>query len=282
MDLSDINIIKRLLKKHGFSFSKALGQNFIVDPGVCPQMAELSGINENSGVIEIGAGIGVLTKELAERAKKVVSFELDRRLLPVLGETLAGYGNAFIINEDILKTDPARLINEEFGGMDVYVCANLPYYITSPVIMLLLESRLPLESITVMVQKEAALRLTAHVGSRESGAVTVAVDYYADAEMLFSVGREAFFPRPKVASAVIKLAVSKTPKYSPADEKLFFALVKAAFAQRRKTAVNAISAGLGIPKEKIADALLNMGLGADIRAEKIRMDDLIKLSNFII
>ena len=203
-NLTDIGTIKDILGRHGFHFSKALGQNFIVNPSVCPRMAEESGIDENCGVIEIGAGIGVLTAELAKRAKKVVCVELDTRLLPILAETLADFDNIEIINQDVLKTDLAALIKEKFEGMPVYVCANLPYYITSPVIMTLLESRLPIEAITVMVQKEAAQRLCAAVGSRLSGAVTVAVDYYAKAEKLFDVSAGSFMPAPKVDSCVIR------------------------------------------------------------------------------
>ena len=186
-NLTDIGTVKDILGRHGFHFSKSLGQNFIVNPSVCPRMAEESGIDENCGVIEIGAGIGVLTAELAKRAKKVVVIEIDTKLLPILDETLKDFDNIEIINQDVLKTDLAALIKEKFDGMPVYVCANLPYYITSPVIMALLESRLPIEAITVMVQKEAAQRLCAPVGSRLSGAVTVAVDYYAEAKKLFDV-----------------------------------------------------------------------------------------------
>ena len=187
MNLTDIGTVKDILARHGFHFSKSLGQNFIVNPSICPRMAEESGIDENSGVIEIGAGIGVLTAELAKRAKKVVVIEIDTKLLPILDETLKDFDNIEIINQDVLKTDLAALIKEKFDGMPVYVCANLPYYITSPVIMSLLESKLPLEAITVMDQKEAAQRLCAPVGSRLSGAVTAAVDSYADSFKLFVV-----------------------------------------------------------------------------------------------
>ncbi len=178
--LSDIGTIKELLSRHGFSFSKALGQNFLVNPSVCPRMAESSGAGPGVGVLEIGPGIGVLTQELCQLADKVVAVELDKRLLPVLGETLAEFDNIRIVNADVLKLDLNRLIAEEFDGLEVVVCANLPYYITSPVIMKLLEDRLPVKAITVMVQKEAAQRICAPVGSRESGAVTVSVNYYAE------------------------------------------------------------------------------------------------------
>jgi len=185
-NLTDINVVRDVLSRHGFTFSKALGQNFLINPSVCPQMAECCGA-DGQGVLEIGPGIGVLTAELAKRAQKVVSLELDKRLLPVLAETLADFDNVTIVNDDVLKVDLRALLEEHFAGMEVCVCANLPYYITSPVIMRLLEERLPFCSITVMVQKEAADRLCAPVGSREAGAVTVAVQYYARAEKLFSV-----------------------------------------------------------------------------------------------
>ena len=205
MDLTDVNTVRRLLARHGFQFSKSLGQNFITDPAVCPQMASLCGVTKEAGVIEIGPGCGVLTVELAKRAAKVVAIELDARLLPVLAETLEDCRNVEVVNADVMKTDLRALIETHFPGMPVYVCANLPYYITSPVIMYLLQSRLPVENITVMVHKEAAERLCAKVGERESGAVTVAVDYYARAEELFSVGRDSFTPAPKVDSKVIRL-----------------------------------------------------------------------------
>ncbi len=279
--LTDINYIKDLLRRNNFKFSKSLGQNFLVNPDVCPQMAEYAVTDENMGVIEIGAGVGVLTKELAKLAKKVVSIELDTALLPILGETLGEFENIEIINEDVLKADLHKIIKEHFGDMKVAVCANLPYYITSPVIMKLLESRLPLENITVMVQKEAADRLCAEVGSRTAGAVTVSVDYYSEAEKLFDVFRDSFIPSPKVDSAVIQLCIRKEPEIEIADEKLFFRMVKAAFAQRRKTALNSLSAGMSIPKDKIAQAIKNAGFRPDLRAEALSMEDLAKLCNAI-
>ena len=220
-NLSDISVVKDLLNRHGFKFSKALGQNFLINPTVCPRMAEACGADENTGVIEVGPGFGVLTAELAKRAKKVVSIELDERLLPVLDETLAEFDNVEVINSDVLKVDLHKLIEEKFSGMKVAVCATLPYYITSPVIMHLLESKLPVENITVMVQKEAAQRLCAPVGSRDAGAVTVAVDYYADAEKIFDVSAGAFMPAPKADSSVIRLTVRNQPPLDLSDEKLF-------------------------------------------------------------
>ena len=280
-NLTDIGTVKDILARHGFHFSKALGQNFIVNPSVCPRMAEESGIDENSGVIEIGAGIGVLTAELAKRAKKVVVIELDTKLLPILDETLRDFDNIEIINQDVLKTDLAAIIEEKFKGMPVYVCANLPYYITSPVIMSLLESRLPLKAITVMVQREAAQRLCAPVGSRLSGAVTVAVDYYADAKKLFDVSSGSFMPAPKVDSSVIRMDIRPEPENPVSNEALFFKMVHAAFGQRRKTASNSISSGMGISKDIVTKAIAECGLEPSVRAETLGMNQLAALSEKI-
>lgn len=282
-NLSDPATVRSVLSRHGFSFSKALGQNFLIDPDVCPAMADAAVRSPEDGVLEIGPGIGVLTAELCARAKKVVSVELDRRLLPVLSDTLAEFDNVEIVNEDVLKLDLHALLQEKFADCKrVSVCANLPYYITSPVVMKLLEARLPLSQIVVMVQKEAAERLCAEVGSRDAGAVTTAVQYYATAETLFGVGRESFVPSPNVDSAVIRLAVRGLPEFEIEDEKFFFRMVKAAFAQRRKTAQNGISAGLGIAKEQVAAALEAVGLPQNVRAEKIPMETLAALSNVLL
>ena len=202
--LTDRGFIRELLERHGFTFSKSLGQNFLINPSVCPRMAEAAVQGDNVGVLEIGPGIGVLTNELLKRASKVVAVELDKRLLPVLDETLSEYDNLKVINADVMKLDLHRLIEDEFGSMEVAVCANLPYYITSPIIMKLLEDRLPVSSITVMVQKEAAVRLCAEPGSRDSSAITAAVRYYCDPELLFHVSAGSFMPAPKVDSAVIQ------------------------------------------------------------------------------
>lgn len=276
-NLSDISVIKSVLSRHGFTFSKALGQNFIINPGVCPRIAEEGGAGEGIGVLEVGAGIGVLTAELAKRASKVVCVELDTRLLPVLDETLGEFDNVKIINGDILKVDLHRILEDEFGNMPVVVCANLPYYITSPVIMRLLESRLKIDSVTVMVQKEAAVRLCADVGSRDSGAVTVAVNYYAEAQKLFDVSRGSFMPSPNVDSAVIRLDILKNPLIEVSDEKFFFSMVKAAFSQRRKTASNGISAGMGISKPTVIEAIEAADLSPTVRAEALTMEQLGRL-----
>ena len=277
-NLSDISVVRSVLSKHGFNFSKALGQNFLINPSVCPRMAENCSADENTGVIEIGAGIGVLTAELAKRAKKVVSIELDTRLLPVLEETLGEFDNVEIVNADVMKTDLHALIAEKFQGMDVVVCANLPYYITSPIITMLLEEKLPIKAITVMIQKEAADRLSTPVGSRDSGAITVCTNYYAEVRHLFNVSRGSFMPPPNVDSTVIKLLIRPEPAVKVSDEKKFFRMVKAAFAQRRKTAVNSIASGMGLSKNQVAEALSKSGLDVNVRAEKLTMEELAALS----
>ncbi len=270
--LSDIGTIKDILHRHGFTFSKALGQNFLINPSVCPRMAELSGAGEGVGVIEIGPGIGVLTNELCQLADKVVAVELDKRLIPVLGETLAEYDNVKVINADVLELDLNKLIEDEFSGMEVVICANLPYYITSPVIMKLLEDKLPITAITVMVQKEAAQRICAPVGSRESGAVTVSVNYYAEPSLQFHVSAGSFMPAPKVDSAVIRLDVRKEPPVIT-DEEKFFKVVKAAFSQRRKVISNSLSSGLKMSKDEINEVLAAANVPSNARAEKLSLDD---------
>ena len=278
-NLTDINTIKRIMSKNGFSFSKALGQNFIIDPDVCPMIVEKSGITDETGVLEVGPGVGVLTQEIAKKAKKVVALELDTRLIPVLEDTLSDFDNIEVINADVMKIDLARIFEQSFKDCkDICVCANLPYYITSPIIMLLLESRLPINTITVMVQKEAGERLCAEIGSRDAGAVSVAVNFYAKAEELFYVPRESFMPSPNVDSEVIKLTVRDKPEFRPADEKFFFSVVKAAFSQRRKTAANGLSSGLGMSKDKINEALTNAGLATNVRAEKLTMEQMYNLN----
>lgn len=280
MNLYDIDVVKKILSRHGFTFSKALGQNFLINPQVCPTMADSLNADGETGVLEVGPGIGVLTKELCRVAGKVVSVELDKRLLPVLDETLGEFDNLEIINGDVMKLDLKALMEEKFAGCKaIKVCANLPYYITSPVIMTLLESRLPIDEIVVMVQKEAGERLCAQVGTREAGAVTAAVNYYAEGEMLFEVGRESFMPSPKVDSVVIRLKIRREQKYSVKDEKKFFTTVKCAFAQRRKTALNSISNTMGISKVTLAEIFEELSLDKNIRSEKLTMEDLINISD---
>lgn len=281
MNLSDIKVVEKLLKPIGFSFKKSLGQNFLIDPTVCPAMAE-SAADENTGVLEIGPGIGVLTVECAQVAKRVVAIELDTRLKEVLDKTLAEFDNTEVIFGDALKLDLAQLIKEKFDDCDrVAICANLPYYITSPLIMKLLYSRLPIDSITVMVQKEAADRLCAEVGSREAGAVTAAVAYFAKATQLFTVDRTSFVPPPNVESAVIRLDILKQPPVKVKDEKFFFSLIKSCFAQRRKTLVNTLSNTMNIDKSKVLAAINAIGEEPTVRGETLSLDKLAKLSDFL-
>ncbi len=281
-NLCDYNTVNRILTKHGFTFSKALGQNFLIDADVCPTMADMLNANEKTGVLEIGPGIGVLTKELCEVAGKVVAIELDQRLYPVLDETLADYDNFELVCGDAMKLDLNKIIAEHFDGCDdIKVCANLPYYITSPIVMTLLESNLPISEIEVMVQQEAAERLCAPIGSRDAGAVSVAVNYYAEAEILFNVGRESFMPSPKVDSAVIKIKLRNEPEFKVKNEKQFFSLVKAAFSQRRKTLVNCLSNTLGKSKNDIINALNELGLDQSIRAERLTMEDFVNLTDLL-
>ena len=281
MNLADINTIWSLLDKSGFSFKKSLGQNFLIDPDVCPAMAAAA-CDKDTGVIEIGPGIGVLTAELSKTAKRVVAVELDERLKKILPLTLADCKNTEIIYGDIMKMDIKKLIAEKFSDCaKIAVCANLPYYITSPIVMGLLESRLPADNITVMVQKEAAERLCAEVGTRDAGAVSVAVSYYSEPEILFEVPRTCFMPSPKVDSAVIKLKIREKPPVSVNSEEHFFRLVKACFAQRRKTLVNTVSNTTGTEKEAIKKALESLGLPETVRSEQLSLNNLAELSNLI-
>lgn len=282
MNLYDINTVKRILSKHGFTFSKALGQNFLINPDVCPAMADSLCADDKTGVIEIGPGLGVLTKELCRVANKVVSIELDKRLLPVLGETLADCDNLEVVNADVMELDLKQLIREKFSDCDtVKVCANLPYYITSPIIMMLLESELPIDEIVVMVQKEAGERLCAQVGTRGAGAVTVAVNYYAESEILFDVMRDSFMPSPKVDSVVIRLKVRRQQPFDIKDKRKFFTTVRCAFSQRRKTALNSISNTMGVSKADAAAVFDSLGIEQNVRAEKLTMDDFVKISELI-
>jgi len=275
------------LRRHGFTFDKAKGQNFLVNPGVCPRMALLCGADPSSGVLEIGPGAGVLTRALAEVAGKVVAVELDARLLPVLDETLAGFDNVTVVQGDILALDLPALLDTHFGGMPVHVCANLPYYITSPIVMRLLEASrrpcrpmasLPFVNITVMVQKEAAQRLCAPMATRACGAITAAVRYYAEPRLLFNVARGSFYPVPNVDSAVLQLTPRPSPPVEVADEAAFFRLVRAAFGQRRKTAANAVSAGPSVEKSLVQAAMERAGIAPNARAENITLEEYARLA----
>ena len=278
-NLTNISVIKNIFARHGFTFSKTLGQNFLVNPTVCPKIAEMGNAKDGFGIIEIGTGVGVLTNELAKRADKVAAVEIDERLIPILRETLAEYDNVTVINDDFMKLDIEKLIDENFDGLDVAVCANLPYYITSPVIMRLLEGKFRIKSITVMVQKEAGVRLCAEPGTRDVGAVSVAVRYYAEPEMLFNVSRGSFMPQPNVDSCVIRLNVRDENKYKVIDEKFFFKVVRGAFSQRRKNLLNSLSSSLEISKADISEAVKKIGLTDNIRPEQLKMDDFIRLSD---
>jgi 16S rRNA (adenine1518-N6/adenine1519-N6)-dimethyltransferase len=279
--LTNLSEIRRLSDKYGFSFSKKLGQNFLINPSICPKIAE-NGVILGGGVIEIGTGFGTLTRELAERAEKLVAVELDSRLLPVLSETLSVYGNIKIINADFLKTDLVSLIDSEFADFDdITVCANLPYYVTTPILMKILESRTRIKRITVMVQKEAADRLTAAPGTRDSGAITYAVRYFSEPKTLFTVSRGSFYPPPNVDSAVISLDILDKPPVTVADEKTLFSLIKAAFSQRRKTFINAAANGLSLDKTYLAEILRKLGIDVQIRPEKLTLEDFAAISNYV-
>lgn len=281
MNLASAKDIKKILEAEGFSFKKSLGQNFIIDAGVCPKMAE-SCTGEEIGILEIGPGAGVLTAELSKRAKKVVAVELDERLKPILEKTVGNYNNTEIVFGDAMKLDLKALIEEKFFDCkQVNVCANLPYYITSPIIMMLLESRLPITSVTAMVQKEAAERLCAKVGSRDSGAVTAAVSFYAEGEILFGVPRTSFLPPPNVDSVVIRLKIRENPPVNPKCEKFFFSVIKGAFSQRRKTLANALSSALGIEKEKIYTVLDRLNLDPAVRGEKLTLQNFSDISDLL-
>ena len=273
--LTDLSTIRDLCARYNFALSKGFGQNFISNPGICPRIAEAAGIGPGWGALEVGPGIGVLTEQLCKRADKVVSIEVDKRLPPLLEETMADYDNFKLVLNDVLKVDLKALLAEEFGDKPVAVCANLPYYITSPILMRLLEEKLPIRNITVMVQKEAAQRLCAAPGTRDAGAISYAVAYYAEPKLLFSVQPGSFYPAPKVTSAVIRLDVREKPavQVPNGDEAAFFALIRAAFSQRRKTAANAIANGLHLPKAQVIVALQTANLDERARPEQLTLED---------
>ena len=282
-NLTNINTIKELLEKYGFKFSKSLGQNFLINPSVCPKIAELGKAEKGYGILEIGTGFGTLTAELAKRADKVTAVEIDSRLLPVLEETLSDFNNINVINDDIMKVNIKELIATEFSGMKKAVCANLPYYITTPIVMGLLESRVPIESITVMVQKEVAERMKAGPGTKEYGALSLAVQYYAKTELAANVPPNCFMPRPKIGSAVIHLTCYPTPPVQITDEKLLFALIRASFNQRRKTLVNGLShdPGLSLTKEQIHQAIEQTGLPLTVRGEELTLEQFAQLAETV-
>ena len=281
MNLANIKDVKNILSSEGFSFKKSLGQNFIIDESVCPAMADAC-CEQNTGVIEIGPGAGVLTYQLAIRAKKVVAIEIDERLKPVLQKTVGEFDNVKVVFGDVLKLDLNKIIEENFADCEkIAVCANLPYYITSPIIISLLESKLNITSITAMVQLEAAERLCSRLGNRAAGAVTAVVEYYSDAEILFDVKRECFLPPPNVDSAVINLNIRKSPAVETDDEKLFFDVIKAVFNQRRKTLINALSNRYKIDKPTALSLFEKADIPPTARAEELTINEFALLANSI-
>ena len=281
MELTNINYIRELMARHNVRFSHSLGQNFIVNASVCPRMAAESEITKDTCVLEIGAGVGVLTRELAKAAAKVVCVELDKSLLPLLGETLSEFDNIKLIHGDILKIDLAELFRQEFSGPDVVVCANLPYYITSPVIMRLLEERLPIRRAVLMVQREAAARLCAKLPSREAGAVTAAVRYYCEPKVLFGVSRGSFMPAPKVDSSVIRLDMLQSPPVEVNSEEMLFKVIRGAFSQRRKILPNCLANSLGMDKSAILEVLKAADVSQNARAEQLSLEDFARIANTI-
>lgn len=282
MNLCDKNELSALLARHGFHFSKALGQNFLIEEWVPRRIAEEAGIEEGTGVVEIGPGVGCLTRELAARAHAVTALELDRRLLPLLAESLHERPNVRVVNGDVLKTDLKALCEESFGDAPCVACANLPYYITTPAISALIECR-AFRQITVMVQKEVAERIVAAPGSAAYGAFGVYVNYHAAPEILFGVDSACFLPRPKVDSAVLRLTVREAPAVCVKDEKLLFRVIKAAFGQRRKTLVNALAAGFSqqFAKSDIATCISACGIAENIRGERLALGDFARLADWM-
>ncbi len=281
-ELTNLSVIRALCDEFDIRPSKGFGQNFLVNPSVCPKLCELAGIDQNSQVLEIGPGIGTLTDELAKRADRVVAIELDKRLLPVLHKTLAGHSNVDIVQGDAMKLDLSSLLQQHFNG-PALLCANLPYNITSPLLMRLLEERLPLTRLTVMVQKEAAQRICAPPGTRMAGAISYAVHYYAKAQNCFSVKPGSFYPPPKVTSAVISLDIRSDTAFTAGspEEKQLFSLVRTAFSKRRKTLANALSQDTIFTKEDIFQALATMQLSPSIRPEAMTLDNFLQLHSLL-
>ena len=281
MDLCNLSVIKSVMAEAGITFRKEFGQNFLTNRIIPEDIADNCTNDPNSLIIEIGPGIGCLTAELASRYKKVVAIEIDKGLIPVLGKTLEEFDNITVINEDVMKVDLRKLVDEYSEGMPVSVCANLPYYITTPILMYLLESGVEFSSITVMVQNEVATRLVAKAGSSDYGAITAILGYYGSVKKLFKVSAGCFIPAPKVDSAVIRIDLYKEKPYNPKNEKLFRNTITAAFEMRRKTLQNALSAKLGFSKELIAKALAEIGHDENVRGERLSTEDFVKLSDYL-
>ena len=271
-----------VLQKYNFNFQKKFGQNFLIDTHVLEKIIDASEITKDDCVLEIGPGIGTMTQYLAESAREVIAVEIDKALIPILGDTLKEYDNVTVINDDILKVDINRIVEEKNNGQPIKVVANLPYYITTPIIMGLFESHVPLKSITIMVQKEVADRMQVGPGTKDYGALSLAVQYYAKPEIVANVPPNCFIPRPNVGSAVIRLTRYEEPPVKAEDEKFMFNLIRASFNQRRKTLVNGLqNGGLGLSKEKIVEALEEMNLPATIRGEALTLEQFAYLSNIL-
>ena len=279
MDLTDIRTIREIERKFDFGFSKGLGQNFLLDSGVLDEIADAADIS--GGVLEIGPGFGVLTKRLSQDAEKVVSVELDKRLIPVLNFTLADCNNVKIIEADILKTDVKALIDREFDGKQISIAANLPYYITTPIITGLIEARLPVKNIVVMVQKEVAERIVAKPGKKDYGAITLLCEYFTNPRIVKIVPAASFYPAPKVDSAVLCFEMRDVPRVSVKDEKLFFKVVKSAFLHRRKTLVNCLSTDFGIEKNALSEMLSDLDIEPLVRGEKLSIEEFAKIADAI-
>lgn len=277
MELTSPKVIKQIAEQFDFGFSKGLGQNFLLDPVVLDKIADAADIDD--GVLEVGPGFGVLTKRLCETGKKVVSVEIDKRLIPVLDFTLAEFDNVKIIEKDILKTDVKALINEEFDGKKISVAANLPYYITTPIITKLIEEKLPIKNIVVMVQKEVAERIAAKPGKKDYGAISVLCQYYTNPRLVTIVPKGSFYPAPKVDSAVLCMEVQDKPNVDVLDEKLFFKVVRSAFAQRRKTLLNCLASGFSLGKDILSEILLSVGISPDVRGEKLGLCEFGKIAD---
>ena len=272
-----------ILDKYHFTFQKKFGQNFLIDDHILTKIVDAAEITPNDLVLEIGPGIGTMTQYLAERAREVVAVEIDKALIPVLNDTLSSYSNVTIINEDILKLDIQKLVNERNGGKPVKVVANLPYYITTPIIMGLFESHVPLKSITIMIQKEVAQRMKVGPGSKDYGALSLAVSYYSRVNEVAIVSPSCFIPKPNVESAVVRLDVYDKPPVETKDSNYMFQIIRASFRQRRKTLVNSLSnAGIGLQKEQILSALAKMGKPEMIRGETFTLEEFAKLSDLLL
>ena len=278
MDLCDRREIQTLLERHGFHFSKAMGQNFLIEDWVPRDITDSCGADKSTGVLEIGPGIGPLTQQLARRAGKVVSVELDARLYPVLRETMRGADNFTLIEGDAMRLDFAQVVQEHFAGLRPILCANLPYNITTPVLTKCVESRC-FDSLTVLIQKEVAQRICAEAGTAEYGAFTVLMQYYTAPQMLFTVPASCFLPAPKVTSAVIHCSVRKTPPVEVVSESALWRTVKAGFALRRKTLVNSLQTGYQLPKERLTEIVTACGLSPTVRGERLTLEDFARLSN---